>query len=70
MIIRKEIDLNKPLSEEQRKMLEESKTRPIVPDEDCPELTDEQLARFAADARERNRAMQNKQTVAIAPPIN
>lgn len=65
MIIRKEIDINKPLSEEQKKMLRELENIPVVPDEDCPELTDEQLAKFAAAARERNRKMQNKQTVAI-----
>ena len=42
MIIRKEIDLNKPLTEEQKKMLENLKTRPVQPDEDCPELRREE----------------------------
>lgn len=65
MIIRKEIDLNKPLTAEQKQMLEDLKTRPVQPDEDCPELTDEQLVKLAAAARERNQKMQNKQMVAI-----
>ena len=43
MIIRKEIDVSAPLTPEQIKMLEEIDKRPIVFDEDCPELTDEQL---------------------------
>ena len=43
MIIRKEIDFSQPLTPEQLKMLEEVEKRPVVPDEDCPELTDEQL---------------------------
>lgn len=43
MNIRKEIDLNEPLTSEQKQMLEDLKTRPAQPDQDCPELTDEQL---------------------------
>lgn len=45
MIIRKEIDTSKPLTPEQIKMLEEVEKRPITFDEDCPELTDEQLSK-------------------------
>jgi len=65
MIIRKEIDFNEPLTQEQKKMLEELNSRPVQPDEDCPELSDEQLAEFAKAAREQRRLEQNKQTVAI-----
>lgn len=56
MIIREEIDLNKPvtLTAEQKQMLENLKTRPVQPDEDCPELTAKQLAKLASAARERN----------------
>lgn len=43
MIIQKDIDIKAPLTDEQRAMLEALKTRPVQPDEDCPELTDEQL---------------------------
>ena len=53
MIIRKEIDPNQPLTPEQIKMLEDMEKRPITFDEDCPELTDEQLSR-AYRASERN----------------
>ena len=45
MIIRKEIDFNEPLSPEQIKMLEEMENNPSVPDEECPELSDEQLSK-------------------------
>ena len=45
MIIRKEIDVSEPLTPEQIKMLEEMNKRPITFDEDCPELTDEQLSK-------------------------
>ena len=46
MTIRKEIDLKKPLSSDQAKMLNALTSRPIAPDEDCPELTQEQLTQF------------------------
>lgn len=42
MIIRKEIDLNEPLTEEQKEMLEKMQSREVVPDEDSPELSQEQ----------------------------
>lgn len=64
MIIRKEIDFNKPLTDEQKKMLEELKTRPVTPDDDCPELTDEQLKQFAR-VSEKNREERRKQTVTL-----
>ena len=43
MIIRKEIGFNEPLTPEQLKMLEEIDKRPIVPDEDSPAYTKEEL---------------------------
>ena len=46
MIVRKEIDFTKPLTADQIKMLDDFETRPIEYDEDCPELTEEQLAEF------------------------
>lgn len=64
MIIRKEIDLNEPLTEAQEQMLEAMKARPVQPDEECPELTDEQIVQMAEAAREK-RKLQTKQTVAI-----
>lgn len=64
MIIRKEIDMNEPLTAEQRKMLDALAARPAVPDEDCPELTAEQLAQFKAISAA-NRASRCKQTVTL-----
>ena len=46
MIIRKDIDLNTPLTVEQAEMLEALADRPVTPDEDCPELTPAQIAQF------------------------
>lgn len=43
MIIRKGIDIQKQLTDEQEQMLEEAKSRPVTPDADIPELTDEQI---------------------------
>ena len=43
MTIRKEIDLDKPLTAEQKQMLEALKAKPVHPDEDCPELTADQF---------------------------
>ena len=64
MIIRKEIDLNKPLTDEQREMLEKLRTRPVQPDEDCPELTAEQLSQMVRVSEQR-REERKKQTVTI-----
>ena len=64
MTIRKEIDMKKPLTDEQKQMLEALKTRPITLDEDCPELTDEQLNKLAELAQQR-REERNKQTVTL-----
>ena len=50
---------NSTLSQEQKKMIKEAKKKPIVFDEDSPELTDEQLAEFKrvheVNANERRR---------------
>ena len=43
------------LTEEQKRQLAESESRPILIDEECPESTPEQLERFRKYARERNR---------------
>ena len=49
-IIRKMIYENEPLTTEQLKQIEEADKKPIVFDEDCPELTDQQLKEIAAMA--------------------
>lgn len=46
MIVRKIIDISVPLTEEEREEIRELKNRPIVYDEDCPQLTPEQLKKF------------------------
>ena len=65
MTVYEELNFNDKLTEEQITMLRELETSPVVPDEDCPELTDEQMAKLAEAARERRKKLQNKQTVAI-----
>lgn len=64
MTIRKEIDLNAPLTEEQKEMLEALKTRPVHPDEDCPELTAKQLSQMVR-VSEIRRDERRKQTVTL-----
>ncbi len=64
MIIRKEIELTEPLTDEQKKMLEKLKTKPVHPDDDCPELTSEQLSQMVRIS-ELNREERKKQTVTL-----
>lgn len=59
-IIRKLIYENEALTKEQRKQIEATAKRPIVFDEDCPELTDKQLREIAALAAQQ-RAERRKQ---------
>ncbi|MDE6519360.1 MAG: BrnA antitoxin family protein [Ruminococcus sp.] len=58
-------DFSKPLTEEEIEMLNALADMPAEPDEDCPELTDEQLAKLAEQARIRRQQRGTKQTVAI-----
>ena len=64
MTIRKEIDLDKPLTVEQKQMLETLKPRPVHPDEDCPELTADQLLQMVR-VSEMRRDERRKQTVTL-----
>ena len=57
-------DLPMELTEEQKKMLDEVEKNPIVFDEDCPELTDEQLAKFKKVSEQR-KADRRKETVTL-----
>ena len=59
-IVRKEIDITKPLTDEQIKMLEEAEAAPIVFDEDCPELTEEQLSEFHRVSEIRKKEQEGK----------
>lgn len=64
MIIKKDIDINAPLTEAQKAMIENSIASEIVFDEDCPELTDEELSEFKRVSGLR-RAQRRKQTVTV-----
>lgn len=64
MVVRKDIDINKPLTEEEIKMLENAEKMPIVYDEDSPELTDEQFKQFRL-VSEMRKEERRKQTVTI-----
>lgn len=64
MIIRKDIDLNTPLTAAQTEMLEALADRPVTPGEDCPELTPAQIAQFKQIAAA-NREDRCKQTVTL-----
>jgi len=64
MIIRKEVDITKPLTAEQKEMLKRAEAMPITFDEDCPELTAEELAQFRR-VSEINREERRKQTVTL-----
>ena len=46
MIVHETLEPDKPLTEEEKKMLEKAREMPIVYDDDSPELSDEELARF------------------------
>lgn len=47
-IVTKTIDFSMPhpLTDEEKQMIEKAKTMPVTFDEDCPESTDEILAKF------------------------
>ena len=64
MDIRKDIDLNKPLTDAQTEMLDALAKRPVTPDEDCPELTATQIAMFRRIS-EVNRDERRKQSVTL-----
>ena len=64
MIIRKEIDVSAPLTPEQIKMLEEMDKRPVVPDEDSPAYSKEELIRLKKLA-EQKRTEKQSQVVTV-----
>lgn len=55
--VHKEIDLNKPLTAEQKQMLEALKARSVQPDEDCPELTAEQFSQMVKAGKKTKRGL-------------
>ena len=67
-IVRKMIYENEPLTPEQIKEIELAAKMPITFDEDCPELTDEQLSQMALIAKQQ-RADRRKplMTIRVSP---
>ncbi len=61
------IDVKKAPTKKQVKMLEEAAKRPICFDEDCPELSDEDLTKFKKISDER-KSERRKQTVTSKIP--
>lgn len=58
------VDVKKAPTENQMKMLEAAAKRPICFDEDCPELSDDDLAKFKKISDER-KSERRKQTVTL-----
>lgn len=63
-MVRKEIDVNKPLTDAQKAMLQALASITDKPDDDCPELTEAQLSQFKRIA-ELKREERRKQTVTL-----
>ena len=70
-IVRKFIRADTPLTPEQIEKLKALENRPIVYDEDCPPLTDEELEKMAAIVRKRNaeRARTNEPALEPLAPL-
>lgn len=68
MIVTHICDVNRKLTPQEIEMLEEAENAPFVPDEDCPELTDEQLRQFRriSDERQEERRKQSV-TLRLSP---
>lgn len=64
MIVRKDIDISKPLTKEEIASLQDFINTPPVPDEDCPFLSEEELKKFHR-VSERNREERKKPSVTI-----
>ena len=59
-----ELDPNKPLTSEEKELLEKAKDYVFMPDEDSPELSETQIKEFKRLIAER-RAGEKKQTVSL-----
>ncbi|MBP3721653.1 MAG: hypothetical protein J6I62_00170 [Selenomonadaceae bacterium] len=70
MIIKTYIPENQPLTAEEIKEIETAAKYPITFDDDCPELTDEQIEKFFSskgiNISQKNQINQVKQEVAFA----
>lgn len=63
-MVRKTIDIRKKPTEEQVEMLKRAEQKPVVYDEDSPELTEEELSEFRriSETRKQDR---RKQTISL-----
>lgn len=64
MLVRKEIDITQNPTEEQIEMLHHAASIPLKYDEDCPELSDEELQDFKRISKEKQ-LERRKQTVTL-----
>lgn len=64
MVTMTEEEIKKPLTDEERQMLDNLKNVPIIPDDDCPFLSEEELKKFHR-VSEKNREERLKQPVTI-----
>ncbi len=64
MIRRMTLSKNQKLTAEQIAEIRDAAKRPIVPDEDAPELTEQQLQKFAIFAKEQRKYPRSK-TIAL-----
>lgn len=64
MLVKKNIDITKDLTDEQKHMLEKAESMPITFDEDCPELSDDELSKFKRISNIR-KDERRKQTVTL-----
>ena len=67
MIVKKDIDIRAPLTEEQIKELETAEKTPIVYDWDCPKLSKKQLSQFRR-VSEINHEKRKKVTLTLRLP--
>lgn len=63
-MVKMNIDVTEEPTKEQLKMLREASDRSVTPDEDCPELTEEELMQFTRIAKDRQEE-RRKQTVTL-----
>lgn len=64
MLVRKEIDITQDPTKEQIEMLHHAASIPLKYDEDCPELSDEELQDFKRISKEKQ-LERRKQTVTL-----
>jgi hypothetical protein len=62
MIITSTLPPDAKITPEMKKEIEEAKKMPITFDEDCPELTENQLKQFECMLRMRNRLLNKKES--------